>query len=177
LNCSTLPDFSVLWSLLTSHSSLLLQISPPVVRPHGISRQSFLVYLPNLLAWVTIAFWTSPLLASLSAMQALVSGFCSSATTPLVDFHHRLTACPSYQKNGRPKSAVPPYKTQQALVGSLLSVARFILQYYYRKLMDGNSIYTKCISAKNLRVYICFCSLYYSATVWTYNLSSKCLYL
>jgi hypothetical protein len=77
LNCSTLPDFSILWSLLTSHSSLLLQISPSV-RPHGISRQSFLVYLPNLLAWVTIAFWTSPLSASLSAMQALVSGFCSS---------------------------------------------------------------------------------------------------
>ncbi len=47
LNCSTLPDFSVLWSLLTSHSSLLLQIPLPV-RPHGISRQSFLVYLPNL---------------------------------------------------------------------------------------------------------------------------------
>ncbi len=50
----------------------------PSVRPHGISRQSFLVYLPNLLTWVTVTFWTSPLLASSSAMQALVSGFCSS---------------------------------------------------------------------------------------------------
>ena len=77
LNCSALPDYSVLWPLLTSHSSLLLRISPSV-RPHGISHQSFLVYLPNLPAWVTIAFWTSPLYASLSAMQASVSGFCSS---------------------------------------------------------------------------------------------------
>jgi hypothetical protein len=50
----------------------------PPVRSHGISRQSFLVYLPDLPAWVTIAFWTSLLHASLSAMQALVSGFCSS---------------------------------------------------------------------------------------------------
>ncbi len=47
LKCSALPDFPVLWPLLTSHSSLLLQISPSV-RPHRISRQSFLVYLPNL---------------------------------------------------------------------------------------------------------------------------------
>ena len=77
LNCSTLPDFPVLWSLLTSHSSLLLRISPPV-RPHGISRQSFLVYLPDLPTRVTFAFWTSLLLASSSAVQALVSGFCSS---------------------------------------------------------------------------------------------------
>ena len=29
------------------------------MRPHGISHQSFLVYLPNLPAWVTIAFWIS----------------------------------------------------------------------------------------------------------------------
>jgi hypothetical protein len=77
LNCSTLPDFSVLWSLLTSHSSLLLQVSLSV-RPHGISHQSFLVYLPNLPTWVTVTFWTSLLLASSSAMQALVLDFCSS---------------------------------------------------------------------------------------------------
>ncbi len=30
--------------------------------------------------------------------QAWESLWGSSATTPLVDFHHRLTACPSYQK-------------------------------------------------------------------------------
>jgi len=77
LNCLTLPDFSVLWSLLTSHSSLLLQVSLSV-RPHGISHQSFLVYLPNLPTWVTVTFWTSLLLASSSAMQALVLDFCSS---------------------------------------------------------------------------------------------------
>ena len=50
----------------------------PPVRPHGISRQSFLVYLPDLRTWVTVAFWTSLSVASLSAMHALVSGFCSS---------------------------------------------------------------------------------------------------
>ena len=52
-------------------------ISPPV-RPHGISRQSFLVYLPDLRIWVTTLFWTSLPWASLSAIYALISGFCSS---------------------------------------------------------------------------------------------------
>ena len=112
----------LLWPLLTSHSSLLLRLVPPV-RPHGISRQSFLVYLPDLRLWVTVAFWTSLSQASLSAIGALYqvsvrqatillslplacssrykpweSLWGSSATTPLVDFHHRLTACPSYLK-------------------------------------------------------------------------------
>jgi hypothetical protein len=41
-------------------------------------RIAFLDYPPNLLAWVTVAFWTSPLLSSLSPMQALGLGFCSS---------------------------------------------------------------------------------------------------
>ena len=70
---------------------------------------------------VTVAFWTSLSLASLSAMYALYqisvrqatislsllrartsrcepweSLWGSSATTPLVDFHHRLMACPSH---------------------------------------------------------------------------------
>ena len=71
-------DFRLLWPLLTSHSSLLLRLMRPPVRPHGISRQSFLVYLPDLRLWVTIAFWTLLRLASLSAINALVSGFCSS---------------------------------------------------------------------------------------------------
>ena len=95
----------------------------PPARPHGISRQSFLVYLPDLRTWVTVAFWTSLPFASLSAMLALYQVSVrqvlfrypffspvphgtnlgsrykgSSATTPLVDFHHRLTACPSYKK-------------------------------------------------------------------------------
>ena len=50
----------------------------PSMRPHGISRQSFLVCPPDLRTWVTVAFWTSLSVASLSAMHALVSGFCSS---------------------------------------------------------------------------------------------------
>ena len=95
----------------------------PPVRPHGISRQSFFVYLPDLRTRVTVAFWTLLPYASLSAVYALYqvsvrqatislslplayisrckpweSLWGSSATTPLVDFHHRLTACPSYSK-------------------------------------------------------------------------------
>ena len=83
LNCSVLRSVSItetsslLWLLLTSHSSLLLRSFPPV-RPHGISRSSFLVYLPNLPIGVTVCFWTSTLAAVLSVLWALVSGFCSS---------------------------------------------------------------------------------------------------
>lgn len=58
--------------------SLLVVTTTSLVRPHGISRQSSLVYLPNLLIWVTIIFWTSQLLARLSAIQAFILGFCSS---------------------------------------------------------------------------------------------------
>src|SRR5699024_2866272 len=86
--------------------------------------QSFLVCLPDLRIRVTVAFRTSLSLASLSAMYALYqvsirqatislsfllahTSRCKPwesllgllATTPLGDFHHRLTACPSYQKN------------------------------------------------------------------------------
>ena len=83
LNCSALRSVSItetsslLWLRLTSHSSLLLQFVLPV-RPPGISHQSFLVYLPNLPVWVTIAFWTLRLVARLSVILALVLGFCSS---------------------------------------------------------------------------------------------------
>src|SRR5699024_3468769 len=41
----------------------------------------------------------SLLLAHTSRCKPWESLWGSSATTPLVDFHHRLTACPSYQKN------------------------------------------------------------------------------
>src|SRR5699024_5106619 len=86
----------------------------------------FLVYLPDLRTWVTVAFWTSLSMVSLSAVYALYqvsvrqatislslllahtsrckpweSLWGSSATTPLVDFHHRLTACPSYHKKSK----------------------------------------------------------------------------
>ena len=56
----------VLWLLLTSHSSLLLQISLSV-RPHGINQYSFLVYLPDLRIKVTVTFWTSLNFDNLSA--------------------------------------------------------------------------------------------------------------
>jgi len=68
----------LLWPLLTSHSSLLLRLMGPPVRPRGISRQSFLVYLPDLRQRVTVAFWTSLPWVSLSAANALLSGFCPS---------------------------------------------------------------------------------------------------
>ncbi len=123
-NRSVLPDFSVLWPLLTSHSSLLLRLMSPSVRSHGISPCSFLVYLSDLRTWVTVAFWASLPLASLPPKYALLSVSCSSgydfaiaSSSPhltvwtlqvafefvgnyaSVDFHHRTRACPSYQKN------------------------------------------------------------------------------
>ena len=67
----------VLWLLLTSHSSLLLQISLSV-RPHGINQYSFLVYLLGLRSRVTVTFWTSLLCANLSAYYAFVPSFCPS---------------------------------------------------------------------------------------------------
>ena len=114
--------FSVLWPLLTSHSSLLLRISPPM-RPHGINQYSFLVYLLGLRNRVTFTFWTSLPFANLSAYYAFVPSFCSSgydfaiaSSLPhlsmwnlqvafefvgnyaSVDFHHRALICPSYKK-------------------------------------------------------------------------------
>ena len=113
----------LLWLLLTSHSSLLLRLMRPPVRPHGISRQSFLVYLPDLRLRVTVAFWTLMPVAISSAQYALISGFCPSShgfaiassrlyltiqtlqvTLRFVgnyapqDFHLRFGTCPSYNK-------------------------------------------------------------------------------
>ena len=127
LDCSALRSASIteastlLWPWLTSHGSLLLRLMEPPARPHGISPQSFLVCLPDLRDWVTVAFWTLLSYVSSSAKRALYqvsvrqatislslllactsrckpweSLWGSSATTPLMDFHHRLTACPSY---------------------------------------------------------------------------------
>ena len=59
-------SLSVLWPLLTSHSSLLLRLMEPPVRPHGINQYSFLVYLPDLRIKVTATFWTSLLWVNLS---------------------------------------------------------------------------------------------------------------
>ena len=122
LNRSALRLLPTMASADFSQFVVTMTFASPV-RPRGISRQSFLVYLPDLRTWVTIAFGTSLPYASLSAMYALYqvsvrqatillslllactsrckpweSLWGSSATTPLVDFHHRLTACPSYIK-------------------------------------------------------------------------------
>ena len=74
LTVRSFPKFSsVLWPLLTSHSSLLLCLvsdnaySSAPARPHGINQYSFLVYLPDLHIKVTVTFWTSLPFANLSA--------------------------------------------------------------------------------------------------------------
>ena len=115
--------FSVLWPLLTSHSSLLLQISLPM-RPHGINQYSFLVYLLGLRNRITVTFWTSLLCVNLSAYYAFVPSFCPSGYDFAIpssrlhltmqtlgvafglvgnylpaDFHRRALICPSYAKN------------------------------------------------------------------------------
>ena len=66
----------LLWLLLTSHSSLLLRLMVPPVRPHGISPCSFLVYPPDLRSWVTATFRALLHFASLPTISALLSGFC-----------------------------------------------------------------------------------------------------
>ena len=83
LHCSALRHLCLLWRLLTSHSSLLLQRALPPVKPHGISQATISLSL---------------LLTHTSRCKPWESLWGSSATTPLVDFHHRLTACPSYLK-------------------------------------------------------------------------------
>ena len=64
--------------MTSADSSLFVVTTMSLVRPHGISRSSFLVYLPDLPIWVTVTFWTSLLCVNLSVIWALVSGFCSS---------------------------------------------------------------------------------------------------
>ena len=121
LHCSALrlsptmafADFSQF--VVTTDDDSVCEISRD--KPASLSSSACLIYA----LWVTVAFWTSLLSASLSAIDALYqvsvrqvtislslplaytsrckpweSLWGSSATTPLVDLHHRLTACPSY---------------------------------------------------------------------------------
>jgi len=127
LNCSALRSVSIteisplLWLRLTSHSLLLLQISPSM-RPHGISSSIF----PRLPAQFTYRSYdclldftaSSQLIHSVSLnirflFVRLRLRYCFFSPTsrdvrlanhfgvrrqlrPNMDFHHRLTACPSY---------------------------------------------------------------------------------
>ena len=125
----------------------------PPARPHGISPQSFLVCLPDLRDWVTVAFWTLLSYVSSSAKRALYqvsvrqatislslllactsrckpweSLWGSSATTPLMDFHHRLTACPSYVKKSANtlfcvcgSAGVPGFEPPKSVIADLQS--------------------------------------------------------
>ncbi len=84
----------LLWLLLTSHSSLLLRLIYPPVRPHGISPCSFLVYPSDLRTWVTATFWASLSCANLPAMHALYRISVRRATISL----SLLLACTSQYK-------------------------------------------------------------------------------
>ena len=84
IDCSPLRSIpitgtsSLLWALLTSHSSLLLQLMRPPVRPPRLRRALFsLIYLPHLLV-LPATFWTSSLLADLSVFPSLICGSCPS---------------------------------------------------------------------------------------------------
>ena len=84
LNCSALRSISItetsslLWLRLTSHSSLLLRLMRPPVRPHGISLPVF----PRLPARFTHMGYGCLLdfavLCQLIRHVRLISGFCSS---------------------------------------------------------------------------------------------------
>ncbi len=52
---------------------VILRLMDSLARPHGISPESFLVYPLDLQHWVTVAFWTSRLLARSSASVTLLS--------------------------------------------------------------------------------------------------------
>ena len=69
---------SLLWALLTSHSSLLLRLMKPPVRSPRLRCALFpLIYLPHLLVLPAI-FWTSSFCADLSVFPSLICGSCPS---------------------------------------------------------------------------------------------------
>ena len=84
IDCSPLRSIpitgtsSLLWALLTSHSSLLLRLMRPPVRPPRLRCALFpLIYLPHLLV-LPATFWTSSCFADLSVFPSLICGSCSS---------------------------------------------------------------------------------------------------
>ena len=84
IDCSALRSIpitgtsSLLWPLLTSHSSLLLRLMRPPVRSPRLRCTLFpLIHLPHLLV-LPATFWTSSFLADLSAFPSLICGFCPS---------------------------------------------------------------------------------------------------
>ena len=69
---------SLLWALLTSHSSLLLRLMRPPVRSPRLRCTLFpLIHLPHLLV-LPATFWTSSFLADLSEFPSLICGSCPS---------------------------------------------------------------------------------------------------
>ena len=84
IDCSALRSIpitgtsSLLWLLLTSHSSLLLRLMKPPVRPPRLRCALFpLIYPPHLLV-LPATFWTSSLLADLSVFPSLICDSCPS---------------------------------------------------------------------------------------------------
>ena len=69
---------SLLWILLTSHSSLLLRLMRPPVRPPQLRCELFpSMHLPHLLV-LPATFWTLVFLATLSIFPILICGSCPS---------------------------------------------------------------------------------------------------
>ena len=129
----------------------------PSMRPHGISRQSFLVCPPDLRTWVTIAFWTSLSMASLSAMYALVSGFYSSGydfAIPSSRLHlavQTLGVAMGFVGNYAPRGLSPqtdgmpviPQKAQTAVCASLFAmISHFDLPVHLRQVSARSSFST-----------------------------------
>lgn len=130
LNCSALHSTlitrvsSLLWLLLTSCDSLLLWFPTHKTsrdKLASLSSSTCLIYLhglrlpfglrdfrptyPPCRPWYQVpvrqaTISLSLLLAHTSRYEPWESLSGSSATTPFMDFHHRLTACPSYLKSG-----------------------------------------------------------------------------
>ena len=69
---------SLLWALLTSHSSLLLQLMEPPVRSPRLRCALFFPHLPATFTGTSSNFWASSLLADLPVFPSLVCGSCSS---------------------------------------------------------------------------------------------------
>ena len=153
-------DTLLLRLLLTSHSSLLLRQMRSVRetsrdKPASLSSSTCLIYIhglrlpfglccpkpahPPCTPWYQISvrqatISLSLLLAYTSRYKPWESLWSSSATTPLVDFHHRLTACPSYLETCAAKRT--RQKNRRTFVKSR-GTAIFLFSNYQRQEHDA----------------------------------------
>lgn len=153
------------------------------MRSHGISQYSFLVYLLGLHNRITVTFWTSLLLANLSAYYALVLVFCPSGydfAIPFsrphltmitlgvaswlvsnylpVDFHHRALTCLSYEQNRHRSDG----ESHQTLFERFIFQTQTTLSYSILKL--GSVVFTS-IPKKQIRMNRLVFSYLHSSTL------------